>query len=268
MEQKRKMQSLGQVYIWEGSSLWIGRITGSTDEHEHHSIQISLALEGTLALREHGQEWREYAAAMIPAHLAHALRGEDSVLATVFIEPESDAGRKLRDRFAGSGIIALPHDLAVHAASILRAAYAHHRSEEGMQRAMWELIGCLTEGVALRATVDERILRAIELIRERIHRPVTLEEIASEVYLSPSRFRHLFVQETGMAFRPYLLWLRLQRALEEYTRGARLTDAALAAGFADLAHLSRTFRRMLGINPTNLTADERLRLAPRRRREL
>ncbi len=67
------------------------------------------------------------------------------------------------------------------------------------------------------------------------------------VNLSPSRFRHLFIKEVGLAFRPYVLWLRLGRAVEAFAAGETLTAAAYRAGFADSAHLSRTFRRMYGI---------------------
>jgi AraC-like DNA-binding protein len=56
----------------------------------------------------------------------------------------------------------------------------------------------------------------------------------------------LFVEQTGLPFRTYLLWLRLMRGLEAFASGASLTDAALDAGFADSAHFSRTFRRMFG----------------------
>jgi AraC-like DNA-binding protein len=70
--------------------------------------------------------------------------------------------------------------------------------------------------------------------------------------LSPSRFRHLFVQQTGSSFRAYLLWLRINVAIEAAMRGASWTDAAHDAGFADSPHLSRTFRRMFGINPATL----------------
>jgi AraC-like DNA-binding protein len=42
------------------------------------------------------------------------------------------------------------------------------------------------------------------------------------------------------------------RALERYAAGRPLTEAAHAAGFADSAHLSRTFRRMFGLPATVL----------------
>lgn len=48
------------------------------------------------------------------------------------------------------------------------------------------------------------------------------------------------------------VWLRLQQALAEIARGSNLTEAAYAAGFADSAHLSRSFRQTFGIAPNVL----------------
>ena len=52
--------------------------------------------------------------------------------------------------------------------------------------------------------------------------------------------------------RPYILWLRLQRASYELMNGATATETAHIAGFSDAAHLTRTFRRMLGTTPKDL----------------
>jgi AraC-like DNA-binding protein len=84
------------------------------------------------------------------------------------------------------------------------------------------------------------------------------------VCLSPSRFRHLFVAETGMAFRPYVLWRRFVHVWELLARGTSLTAAAHAAGFADAAHLSRTSRSTFGYPPSALHI-ERPAFAPARR---
>jgi AraC-like DNA-binding protein len=50
----------------------------------------------------------------------------------------------------------------------------------------------------------------------------------------------------------YARWRRLLDALAAFTGDA--TAAAHAAGFADLAHFSRTCRQMLGYSPTTLRA--------------
>ena len=55
-----------------------------------------------------------------------------------------------------------------------------------------------------------------------------------------------------MGFRAYLLWLRLEHSLAAYVAGRTLTEAAYAGGFADSAHLSRTFKRMFGIAPASV----------------
>jgi AraC-like DNA-binding protein len=79
--------------------------------------------------------------------------------------------------------------------------------------------------------------------------------MAAAVHLSPDRFRHLFMKETGVGFRAYLLWQRLDCSLTAYVDGQTLTEAAQTGGFADSAHFSRTFRRMFGIAPASVQPD-------------
>ena len=61
------------------------------------------------------------------------------------------------------------------------------------------------------------------------------------------------VEHTGLAFKTYMVWRRLFRALEAYAEGSTLTEAAHHAGFADSAHFSRVFRRYFGMPATTLT---------------
>jgi AraC family transcriptional regulator len=60
------------------------------------------------------------------------------------------------------------------------------------------------------------------------------------------------MKETGVGFRAYLLWQRLECSLAAYVAGETLTEAAHTGGFADSAHFSRTFRRMFGIAPASV----------------
>ena len=101
-------------------------------------------------------------------------------------------------------------------------------------------------------TSDERILRAVKYVNDHLSAPITLEQVAAVAYLSPSRFRHLFAEQTGMGLRQYILWRRFVSVWEHRMNGASLSTAAHAAGFADSAHLARTSRRMIGIPPSLL----------------
>ena len=76
---------------------------------------------------------------------------------------------------------------------------------------------------------------------------MTLAAAAKSVDLSPGRLRHLFVEQTGLPFRTYLLWLRLTKAVAVFAGRGSLTEAAHQAGFSDSEHFSRTFRRMFGL---------------------
>ena len=64
--------------------------------------------------------------------------------------------------------------------------------------------------------------------------------------------RLLKIRRTGMPLRPYLRWLRLQRSAVSIIAGSSATESAHGAGFADAAHLSRTFSRHFGIAPSML----------------
>jgi AraC-like DNA-binding protein len=80
-------------------------------------------------------------------------------------------------------------------------------------------------------------------------RTTSLLHLSTIAGLSPSRFAHVFRASMGTPLRPFMRWLRLRRAARELVSGRSATHAAHVAGFADAAHLTRTFRRMLGGTP-------------------
>src|SRR2546423_23758 len=69
----------------------------------------------------------------------------------------------------------------------------------------------------------------------------SLPALAALVELSPGRLMHVFTDSVGIPLRPYLLWLKLQRAAAAVSTGSSLASAAEQAGFADAAHMTRTF---------------------------
>ena len=96
-------------------------------------------------------------------------------------------------------------------------------------------------------TSDPRVQASIDWAAASLDEAQTISAAAARAGLSVDRMSHLFVEQTGLPFRTYVLWLRISRAVELYARGSSLTEAAHDAGFADSAHFSRTFRRMFGV---------------------
>jgi len=251
----RSIAGIGRVLLWPGASLWIGRQAGPVAPHAHHALQISLALTGHVRLRsDPSGPWDEHAAVLVRPHQRHAFDGNGETVAQLFVEPETVLGRALLERHADP-LTLLPDGVAAAMAAPLAAAYAERASDDALVAAAHQALAALAGELPATAPIDPRIARAIARVRERLAEPLSLAEAAASAHLSPSRFRHLFAEQTGMAFRPYLLWARVGAAVEAAMRGGSWTEAAQAWGFADSAHLTRTCRRMFGIAPTMLVRE-------------
>ncbi|QAU33052.1 AraC family transcriptional regulator [Janthinobacterium sp. 17J80-10] len=243
-----KATGIGRILLWRGGSIWIGSAQEATDFHSHHAIQITLALaKGALRFRQPDEGWQAFTAVIVPAHQPHAFEARGELVALIFVEPESCEGITIQERY-GAGLSPLPEGLLDCEIAALVAAYREKAPDKEVIARARAVIATLSSSPTLPASsLDNRIARAIEVLRDRVESTVTLTDIANAVHLSPERFRHLFLQETGIRFRPYVLWLRLELAIASYAAGNSLTEAAYAGGFADSAHFSRTFRRMFGV---------------------
>jgi AraC family transcriptional regulator len=248
----RQIAGAGRVCFWHGGSVWIGRSAGRTEWHDHHAIQIALALDGICMFRGASDStWTEFGGAIVRSHRHHQFDADGVTVAHLFVEPESAEGRALRERFAAD-IGPLPEPQRESMTRLMRDACRAEASAEAVIAAARQAIAELAGSAAPRVGVDSRIARAIDHVRAHLHAPLSLGDAAAAAALSPSRFRHLFVEQTGTAFRAYVLWLRLIAATEAAMAGASWTQAAHKAGFADSAHLSRTFKRMFGVVPASL----------------
>lgn len=242
----------GRLYFWQGGSLWIGEGQGRTQWHEHHAHQLALAHSGHLRFRTEAEgTWQTFEGAIVPSHCAHQFEIDGVTLAHIFVEPESRAGRALTARFGSGAVAELPTSQARAAIKALFAALESNPARDSMVRAAELAVAALCgESTDPDRSMDRRLVRALEFIHSNVRSPLALADVASAVALSESHFRHLFVAGTGSSFRAYLLWLRINLAIDAAMSGASWTEAAHAAGFADSAHLTRTHKRMFGIEPT------------------
>ncbi len=199
--------------------------------------------------------WSEFRGAIVRAHRHHEFEVEGATMAQVFIEPETVEGRRLAERYLDD-ITPLPEAERLAMTRLLGGALRSAAGADEMIASARAATLLLAGLAAPRCNADARVDKAIAHIRARIHAPITLAEAAEAASLSPGRFRHLFVAETGTCFRAYVLWTRLNVAIQFAMAGQSWTAAAHAAGFADSAHLSRTFRRMFGMNPAALVRSD------------
>lgn len=249
---------VGRICFWNGGSLWIGHSSGRTAPHAHHAIQVSLALDdgGSFFLGEPGEPDVERKAAIVMSRLRHRFDGRGGTVAQVFTEPETALGHALVERFPGKGIQPVPLEVVSGPARALGEAFHRGEDDEALVRLAREVAGRLAGASLAQPPVSSRIEAVIDHLAAGKGSPVSLAQAAALVHLSPGRFRHLFVEETGTTFRAYALWVRIQHAIGAMMAGRSWTEAAHDAGFADSAHLSRTFRRMFGVSPNMIVREE------------
>jgi AraC-like DNA-binding protein len=251
-------KAYGRMVFWEGASLWIlGTRPGEgpyqkTKLHAHHAVQVTISLSGWFTLETRDREVGGEAAAVAP-DTEHALAGEGMV-AHLYVDPEGEPGRELqRTLFSGDTLVSIPSAKLAGMPPRLRAGFeSPQRSDQTLIDLGRALLAKLAPGSDRDERPEARVRRMSAWAAGRLQTPVTLADAAAHVGLSTGRARHLFVEETGLPFKTYLLWRRLMRAAEIFSAGSSLTDAAHDAGFSDSSHLSRTFRRMFGITADSL----------------
>jgi len=105
-------------------------------------------------------------------------------------------------------------------------------------------------------------VRAVrDLLPERLADAPSLAELAGLTGLSPFALLRAFRRETGMPPHAYLNQLRVRRARLLLDSGLAPADVAAQTGFADQAHLTRHFKRVVGVPPAAYQR-ERLGLRP------
>ncbi|HEY0339537.1 MAG TPA: AraC family transcriptional regulator [Steroidobacteraceae bacterium] len=93
------------------------------------------------------------------------------------------------------------------------------------------------------------LVRAAEFIRHNHARSIKLTEICSAANLSPSYLIRAFKDKYGLTPHAYLVNCRVEFCRAQLRRGRPIAEVAAAAGFADQAHLQRSFKRLVAATP-------------------
>lgn len=97
---------------------------------------------------------------------------------------------------------------------------------------------------------NHTIQTAKEYIQKHFHENLKLEDVAEQIYLSPSYFGVLFKKEVGESFSSYLTMVRIEAA-KKYLQDTKysVADVAYAVGYQDKRYFSKLFKEQVGITP-------------------
>ena|SRR5690349_4926501 len=95
----------------------------------------------------------------------------------------------------------------------------------------------------------ETIQRVRQYINEHFAESVTLNALAQHVSLSPYYLLRAFRAEVGMPPYAYLESVRIQHTQQLIKAGKPLAEVAAEAGFSSQSHMTRQFKKIIGVTP-------------------
>jgi AraC family transcriptional regulator len=225
--------------------------------HTHDRGCVAVMLEGSFDLHIGGRvfECPPAAVATEPVEESHANRIGRAGARVVVVQPDPAREELLRpfacvlDRVTHRRHAGLAERAARLAQEIDRPDDLAPLAAEGI---VLELLAGLAREETWRTRRPPRwLLLAQQVLHARFAGPVRLAEVALEVGVHPAHLARAFRAHFRVSVGSYVRRLRLDWAAEELARGdTPLAEVALAAGFADQSHFTRSFRRYAGITPS------------------
>ena len=101
------------------------------------------------------------------------------------------------------------------------------------------------------ARVSSKAVRlAMRRIQSDYAQPLSLEQVAAEVHLTPEYFSRIFKEEVGVTFVNYLTDVRLRHSVQMLESTAkRVQDVAQAVGYPNVSYFSTIFKKKYGMSP-------------------
>ena len=135
-------------------------------------------------------------------------------------------------------------------------------SHERLEFMLQELMLSIVESYLVRRTAgsrlwrgspfaDNRIRKALALLRAHPNKEVNMNALANQVGLSRSRFYDLFQLTTGRSPRAYLDLLCIASAISKLSSGSgKIADVSAQLGFSAQSNFTRFFQHQVGIAPS------------------
>jgi len=191
-------------------------------------------------------------AAIVPPYVPHSVESDHACIICLVIEPETVEPSAMDEWSARIGTA------AANIAQRIRAAYESLHLRERRGGFTTGEFDQLFFGEALRARdLDLRIRRSAARLNDFSGASMTAADCAAAVGLSPSRFLHLFKEQTGVSFRAFRAWKRARHLLHFVNEDINLAHLAQDIGYPDSTHFSHSIRRFYGLQPRAIFSGSR-----------
>jgi AraC family transcriptional regulator len=217
--------------------------------HSHYCYQVMCSLRGYFSCRVGDTTFSNIQSIIINKRVAQSSPVIDTPMLICIIDPTSRLGAQLA-LLLGTNDYLLPEQ---------KPDNSHISIPEDYEKADPQAIAGIVDEYLKRTCYvanfkqklrDERISSALKIIDFTLRFEISLDEVARCIFLSPDRFRHLFKEETGMAFSHYVIWERIKKVMELTRLNINpIYKNCNAYRFSDQAQFNHLFIKMFGINP-------------------
>ncbi len=224
-------------------------------EHFHPEDQLIFASSGVMTLRTGQGIWviPPMRAVWIPAGTPHSVAMAGAVsMRTLYFLPR--LARSLPQRCFVMNVTPLLKELILHACSFARLKKDVPAEKRIIAILLDQLKAAHTVPLQLPRPSDTRALRVVQLLLNDPGEPRSLMALCRECGASKRTIERLFLTETRMTFGKWRQQLRLLHALQRLANGAKVTGAALDAGYSSTSAFISMFRKHLGTTPTRYFA--------------
>lgn len=220
---------------------------GSPGRHCHQAAHILISMGDNMCITADGTEY-VCRGIMIPSGTVHRVDCCGNAVLVFLYDCTTDIAGQIRHT----------QSIAEECCQKITAAYSDFEREctsDNYDKFESYLRTLLGFSGSVPRVKDERILMAMQYIRSMCAEKLTCQQVADRVYLSQSRFSHLFREQVGMTFASYLIYQRIMYVYVQVIQGSGITEAALEAGFSGSSHFADTNRRVFGLPASTVTRD-------------
>ncbi len=246
--------------------LHAARVTHDYPRHMHQEYSIAVILHGTetTTCRGTSHEARPGQLLLINAEEVHSNKSAGSEYRLIKVRPKTFQ-RVARDLGGPALVASYFPELVVNDPLLCRRLLdLHLKLERNISVLELESAFLSTMGLLLtRTNKDYRASQAkakaggedvyVSLVRDylRSHyaENVSLTQLTSLTNLSPFYLLRVFHNRAGFPPHEYQTQVRIAHARKLIRNGTPLSQAALETGFFDQSHLSRNFKRIVGVTP-------------------
>lgn len=217
--------------------------------HAHHALEVILCRDLSVTVIYQDRHYA-HVGVILRADERHQTLGEGNVI-IIYLDTESTFSSQFNILLKDHGIVVLDDDLSRNLIDYIDGTMRETMPEHLVKDYLLKIFFPDHPLYPFSSLVDERITDLMMFIRDHLPKNVTMKDLTDRACLSQSRLFHLFKTEIGISIRKYILWCRIRLAIQLVIDGNSLTKAALQSGFADLAHLNRTFVFFFGVSPSH-----------------